>query len=438
MKRIPSIFPAALMLLSIRPGLADEWTHFTTSDGLADDRVNTVAIDPNGSVWFGTENGLSRFDGSAWTAYRTDSSAARTLASNRIFDIACETATGPELWIGTDAGVSVMGIETDGVTFATPYTSANRPLVSDFVRAVMVDSGRVKWFGTDLGISLFNGAEWDTVDRLDLASMRILNFGYDKTTGWNYVGTRGGGVSRLRLDSWDAITSASPYEHEWANLPNDTTTASFIEENGWQWFGTGAGLCLHQDTETKLGWTIYAGDGGPADPRVESIVRDRTGRLWVGTQSGVSTLDGVRWGNDAPVEGPVKDIAEAPDGSLWFATAHGVWRYTAGTAVNHRSTGTATRFRLMPNFPNPFNPVTTLGFSLGESAAVRVEVFACSGRRIAVLADRRFAAGVHRLKWNAGPEGEGAVVPSGLYLVVIRVRSDAFTGSFVQKLTLVR
>jgi ligand-binding sensor domain-containing protein len=438
MRRIPSIFPAIVMLLSIRPGLADQWMHYTTIDGLADDRVNAIAVDPNGSVWFGTDNGLSRFNGYAWTSYRADPSKIRTLASNRIFDIACETADGQELWIGTDGGVSVMGIETDGVTFATPYTSANRPLVSDCVRAVMVDSGRVKWFGTDLGISLFNGAEWDTVDRLDLASMRILNFGVDKTTGWNYVGTRGGGVSRLRLDSWDAITSASPYEHEWANLPTDTITASFIEENGWQWFGTGAGLCLHQETETKQGWTFYAEDSGLADPRVESIVRDRSGRLWVGTQSGVSTLGGGRWGNEAPVEGPVRDIAESPDGSIWFATGRGVWRYTAGTAVGNRNAGTAPEFRLMPNFPNPFNPVTMLGFSLGESAAVKVEVYSCSGRRIAVLADRRFAAGVHRLEWNAGLEGEGTAAPSGVYLAAVRVRCAAFTGSFVQKITLVK
>jgi hypothetical protein len=428
---------AAVLLPAL--SFSGQWTTFTRANGLASDTVSCIVVDPSGGKWFGTADGLSRFDGVNWTTVRKDSSKRQTLADNRIKDMAFENGWGPELWIATARGVSVMGIQSDAVTFATPYTMENRPLVSNRVNAVAVDSLHVKWFGTDRGVSLFNGTAWDSINRLDLASLDVLDIGYDKGSGWNYIGTRGGGVSRVKVDALDAITSASPYESLWADLPSDTVHAAFIEENGWQWFGTDRGLGYHQDTETKAGWTFFDRDSGMADDFVESVARDRAGTLWVGTHAGVSSFDGTRWENYSTADGlagnVVFDIVADRDGSMWFATSGGVSRFTgtSSSAQAGRGTGGLVRFVLMSNYPNPFNPATAIPFRLRSGARVTADVVDCHGRRIRTLADGRFAPGSHTLTWSASA-GDAA----GVYLVRVSAMGDDWTESRTQKCLLIK
>lgn len=77
--------------------------------------------------------------------------------------------------------------------------------------------------------------------------------------------------------------------------------------------------------------------------------------------------------------------------------------------------GVPAAFRLLAAYPNPFNPRTTIPFELRAPAHAQVAVFDVLGRRVAVLADRPFAAGTHRLAWDAGD------APSGLYFVQLNV-----------------
>jgi hypothetical protein len=60
-------------------------------------------------------------------------------------------------------------------------------------------------------------------------------------------------------------------------------------------------------------------------------------------------------------------------------------------------------------YPNPFNPMTTIHFSLPAAARVRLEIFDVAGHRVAELADRSFGAGRHSVDWNATDR------PSGVY-----------------------
>ena len=62
---------------------------------------------------------------------------------------------------------------------------------------------------------------------------------------------------------------------------------------------------------------------------------------------------------------------------------------------------------LQPNYPNPFNPVTTLVFELAESAAVRIEVFDMQGRKVAEAANGSFGSGTHHLPFDASTLASG-------------------------------
>jgi hypothetical protein len=66
-------------------------------------------------------------------------------------------------------------------------------------------------------------------------------------------------------------------------------------------------------------------------------------------------------------------------------------------------------FALHENYPNPFNPATTIGFDVPQRADVRLEVFDVAGRRIATVVDASFAPGRHTVSFDAQQ------LPSGVY-----------------------
>jgi hypothetical protein len=89
--------------------------------------------------------------------------------------------------------------------------------------------------------------------------------------------------------------------------------------------------------------------------------------------------------------------------------------------------------RLLGAFPNPFNPKTSIAFTLGEAQHVQLAVFDLGGRRVATLADATFGAGQHSVEWNGRSES-GEPAASGIYFV----RMAAPSGSQLQKVTLVK
>ncbi len=78
----------------------DNWTAYTTKDGLVNNFVQAIASDNEGRIWFGTKGGISVFDGSVWTSY-TESEG---LNSNNILCIT--TDKNGIVWIGMDNGVT--------------------------------------------------------------------------------------------------------------------------------------------------------------------------------------------------------------------------------------------------------------------------------------------------------------------------------------------
>jgi hypothetical protein len=90
-------------------------------------------------------------------------------------------------------------------------------------------------------------------------------------------------------------------------------------------------------------------------------------------------------------------------------------------------------FELEQNIPNPFNPATTIGFSIPAAAGVRLEVFNILGRRVRVLLDEIRNAGRYRVEWN-GLDESGAPAPTGVYLY--RLQSAGHTQ--VMKMVLLR
>jgi DNA-binding beta-propeller fold protein YncE len=125
-------------------------------------------------------------------------------------------------------------------------------------------------------------------------------------------------------------------------------------------------------------------------------------------------------------------LGALPDGILngpaWLAVGCHPWTTGVGG-------GGVPRLALAvePNAPNPFNPWTTVGFTLPDAGPVRVTVVDVAGRIVATLLERSLPAGRHVVEWT-GDTAAGRTAPSGVYF--IRVESGGATAS--RKMVLLR
>jgi len=91
------------------------------------------------------------------------------------------------------------------------------------------------------------------------------------------------------------------------------------------------------------------------------------------------------------------------------------------------------RFALEANYPNPFNPSTSIEFALPEASHVRLSICDILGRDVRRLLDAPFARGAHVISWD-GTDDTGAKAPSGVY--ICRFRAGSFSTS--RKMLMIR
>jgi len=124
----------------------------------------------------------------------------------------------------------------------------------------------------------------------------------------------------------------------------------------------------------------------------------------------------------------------------WVSASHishlSDWILTVDTsfvAIERSDDTLPTVYRLYPNFPNPFNPVTTIRFDLPEKEFVELNIFNTLGQKVRTLIQKNLPAGQYRVVWDGRSNG-GVILPAGVYYLQIRA------GSFLQtrKLTLIK
>jgi gluconolactonase len=104
--------------------------------------------------------------------------------------------------------------------------------------------------------------------------------------------------------------------------------------------------------------------------------------------------------------------------TLYITASTAVYRIRLTTATGIKNRGSVFNgvFQLYTNYPNPFNPKTTIEFSIPREAHVSLEIFNSLGQQVSLLEDQKLPAGDYRQEWNA------ATLPSGTYFC--RLQAD--------------
>lgn len=271
----------------------------TNEHGLSQNEVFAILQDRKGFMWFGTQDGLNRFDGNQFTQYRSDFEDPRSLSHNWIYAL-LEDSRGI-LWIGTLGG-GLNRWSPNGDFFVRFRHRADDPdsLSSDRVRVLWEDRQGSLWIGTDDGglnrLDPVRGAlrrfRHDAADPGSLPSDRIRAILEDRR-GDLWIGTDGGGLSRFdrRSDTFERVVTESS-----APAPSPRVRALLEDRDGYLWVGSYEDGLFRLHPESA-GWSRF--EHLAEDPRtlssnrVRAIFQDRDGRIWIGTDNGIDEWNPV-------------------------------------------------------------------------------------------------------------------------------------------------
>jgi len=274
---------------------------FTRKDGLANEYVFAIGIDTDGNKWFGTNaGGMSRYKDGQWKTYFP----LHGLADYWIYSFA--NHPDGSLWIGTWAGANRLDRKTDVMD---TYV---KELVNEWVYGLDVDGqGRV-WFGTEGGVSVFDGKEWKSWTHKD-------GMGAPNATGLPFSTNTGLGT-RSRHDLGVLAGGQATYN------PNYVFALTVAADESI-WVGTWGGGVAHFHNGNWSNLTVADGLAGNI---VYSVLEDRKGVFWFGTNAGVSRYDGRSWQtfdvNNGLPGNDVYALVENVDGDIWVGTRGGVSR----------------------------------------------------------------------------------------------------------------
>ena len=352
------LFALVLGLGAFAPALADDdddtryrFNNINVDHGLSHNVVYAVRQDRYGFMWFGTQNGLNKYDGFSFTVYQNVPGDSTSISDNWITSI-LEDHSGT-LWVGTrNGGLNRFDRATETFTrypyFECPEEECDSPLALNSPDVTTIYEDRVggMWIGTFRGLSKLNVStgrfehfRHTPGDARGLSSDKVWCVTGDDS-GFIWVGTWDKGLNRLEAKSGSVVQFREGHV-DGPHLTGDRIRTVIVDRDGDLWIGiSGGGISRY---EPKTG-NFEAFLREPNNPRglphntVWSLLQDSRGVIWAGTyDGGLSRFDRIsrtfrnyRHDPDNPsslASNVVSAIYEDRSGILWLAGEGGVSRY---------------------------------------------------------------------------------------------------------------
>ena len=106
------------------------------------------------------------------------------------------------------------------------------------------------------------------------------------------------------------------------------------------------------------------------------------------------------------------------------------WQGTVSSISDENIISAGESIKLFPAYPNPFNPNTTISFSISKNSFVRLEIYNIKGQKVKTLINQNTSAGHHSITWN-GTNDNNQKLSSGVYLYKIQTDEDILTNKMI-------
>ena len=314
--------------------------------------------DREGALWFGTAQGVYRYDGEKLTHF----TALHGLPGDHVKAIAADREG--RVCYGARGGVS----RYDGERFV--------PLIAvGGARAILATRDGGIWGGGVDGLYCYDG---EKSTRLELVDGRgSVSSLLEDRRGHLWIGFWGGGAARY--DGNEVLTFSAP-----GQLVSDLVGGLAEDHQGNIWFATPEGVCRYDGAE----FTTLSRENGLESEHVTSLLVDRRDHLWLGTfDRGVFRYDGAvlqRLGRrEGLVDNAVRALLEDREGAVWIATEGGISRYQSRSeppavpqvkVETDRGHGAVAQLRVPA-------PLPSVRFSFGGGATGLVHAYRLQGHQ---------------------------------------------------------
>ncbi len=316
------------LLYSQKPAL--RFQRYTVEDGLAQGSTFCIVQDRKGFMWFGTEQGLNRFDGYNFHVYKFEYDNPNSLSDSYIKSI-CEDTSGV-MWIGTNGGGLNKLVPDTGKVTRFPIDLQILSSPANFIDAIHEDSTGILWIGTNgAGLKIFDREKETFIPfpsnpgEDDRPGLKTINTLAEDGSGTLWAGTDHG---LLRLNREKNILEPFPF-------PYERILSLYEDKTGQFWVGTDNGFCqFDRGTGTTIRHHPPADEGNRfrAD-RVWTLFEDSSGTFWIGTENGLYIFNRkeksyYRYSVDRSdphslMNNLVIAIFEDRSGALWVGTSSG-------------------------------------------------------------------------------------------------------------------
>ena len=331
------MFAPALLLAVMTGRLPLE--SFTVAQGLPSDSVTAIRRDSRGFLWFGTLDGLSRYDGSSFVNYTTD----QGIPDRMIWTISEDRENA--MWVGTSEGVARMtGSATRGRhLFTRVLTPKNEPVSIN----LFVDGSGVVYSSCGADLCVFRNGKLEVEPGFRNAGGNTPSAIVESAAGDLWIGTDGGGLFRRRANGTWQRYAVQPVNG------NDGIGGVELDGDGRLWITTGYGCIVWSPSDDdrdarplveRAGAPLMPGMPmrlpqrgeavmftAPKSPLLgRQVLRTRDGTMWVSSYAGLfrvaeGRIDFFDANDGLPLD--LQGIGEDAAGDLWIGTrGSGVFR----------------------------------------------------------------------------------------------------------------
>ena len=314
-----------------------KFDHLSTEDGLSQSAVTAIYQDKKGFMWFGTQDGLNKYDGYNFTIFKYVPFDSTSLSDNWIQAIS-EDENG-NLWIGTFSG-GIFEFNTDKQIF-TNYRNnpANKnSLANNRVWAIYPESPNLIWIGTSSGLDKFDKSSNSFThfknkkgDENSLSN-NAVNAIYKDKNGFLWIGTWGGGLNKF--DETKLIFDNYNFGKSGTKQFGYNFVKTICDDGDYLLLGTSRGLIKFNRIDNNFS-ILNLNEDNNDQFSVLSILKDSKGQIWIGTHHKGLYLLNI---NDKVSEKFINDISNIEsisdnwisaiyqdrNGVLWFGTGKGV------------------------------------------------------------------------------------------------------------------
>ncbi len=352
--------------------LPSRFVNLSREDGLSDNSVEAIVEDHRGFMWFGTPDGLNRFDAHTFTVYRHDPADPRSLSDSYVLSLFEDRDR--RLWIGTLNGLNRYDRATDSFIRYRHDPGDPASLSNNVVYGLHQDRDGGLWIGTVWGLDRFQ-PEDDTFVRYlpdlerpergpNVPFVRVITEDRD---GILWIGAGNGGLAAFDRRAG----TFTPYRHDAADprsLSHDDVWDVLEVAAGELWIATIDGLNRFDGAGgfDRFQYRVEV-PGSLSSSHVDAVLEDRQGVLWIGTDGGgLNRFDPDTGRSLAHRHDPagettlgsdvVRTIYEDSKGDLWIGT------YTGGVSFLNRNHAGFSYYRHLVNDPESLSHSAVLSF----------------------------------------------------------------------------